>query len=658
MRKDFFAVLTLISIVAFPGAPARAQTDDSNETPIDQRRDEFANMPLPDSLGKVPRVRIPIFIEQWLPWYLAPFGEDSRPGFVHWVEGIDIQADTLRPGTNWRRENGNIGYPLLGFYNSSDREIIRWQLRCAKATGATALAVNLNIEPKEGLKFMREAVFAKMLDVADEEDFPICVIDEVHYAPPVAQQPDVMTRRAVDFLTKYAGHKSYLKIDGEPVYWFSFVGQFRNTVTYTGLREMTAGIDQQFGQKIHWIVMEAPKRTQLYEGPEIQSFITLNDQHAVPGHYRDDSGPPETFEPAQLREFEQDRNKFPDKDFGARIFPGFDDKYAAYGRGTRWLPRHGGRTLVDRMRDCVDDGCTFISIAAWNEWTESSQVEPGFDFDGYTGDPYLYCRIIAAAKGLRFVPPPLPPKESVDPLLWKKLYGIDRNPPVVTAHAEGGALSADVQSGSAITSVSSVDNGDAYWRAEGGGDGITINDAAPATPLEISADKRFTVLVQRSTFKSLNPIWNQPYAAIHFTDTHKGELKLTYPAKPPVIDDASDDPGRYPVACTVELVGDGNNRVVVVPMRALDLEAVSGDSVEMKLSFMPGYAQDEEKDPDAHAMVSGLDIFSGFTGAAEAKPASGQGSHVTYQFPGHEKGIFLVAQDANKNVTGPVAVTP
>ena len=46
MRNGFFAVLTLISIVAFPGTPARAQTDASNATPIDQRREEFANLDL------------------------------------------------------------------------------------------------------------------------------------------------------------------------------------------------------------------------------------------------------------------------------------------------------------------------------------------------------------------------------------------------------------------------------------------------------------------------------------------------------------------------------------------------------------------------------------------------------------------------------------
>ncbi len=54
-------------------------------------------------------------------------------------------------------------------------------------------------------------------------------------------------------------------------------------------------------------------------------------------------------------------------------------------------------------------------------------------------DPYRYCRLLATAKGHVFEPPPLPPKEAVDPLRWQALYGLDATPPLLksSSHDNG-----------------------------------------------------------------------------------------------------------------------------------------------------------------------------------------------------------------------------
>jgi hypothetical protein len=68
------------------------------------------------------------------------------------------------------------------------------------------------------------------------------------------------------------------------------------------------------------------------------------------------------------------------------------------------MPRRDGETLRDYLRAATDAGADFVMVTSWNEWPESTVVEPSSSWP----DPYHYLKILAAWKGVTFTPAPPP----------------------------------------------------------------------------------------------------------------------------------------------------------------------------------------------------------------------------------------------------------
>ena len=66
------------------------------------------------------------------------------------------------------------------------------------------------------------------------------------------------------------------------------------------------------------------------------------------------------------------------------------------------MPRRDGQTLRDFLRAASDAGADFIMVTSWNEWPETTVVEPSSSWP----DPYHYLRILAEWKGKEFHAPP------------------------------------------------------------------------------------------------------------------------------------------------------------------------------------------------------------------------------------------------------------
>ena len=65
------------------------------------------------------------------------------------------------------------------------------------------------------------------------------------------------------------------------------------------------------------------------------------------------------------------------------------------------MPRRDGQTLRDFLRAASDAGADFVMVTSWNEWPETTVVEPSSSWP----DPYLYLRILAEWKGKEFHAP-------------------------------------------------------------------------------------------------------------------------------------------------------------------------------------------------------------------------------------------------------------
>jgi hypothetical protein len=67
------------------------------------------------------------------------------------------------------------------------------------------------------------------------------------------------------------------------------------------------------------------------------------------------------------------------------------------------MPRRGGQTLRDFLRAATEAGADFIMVTSWNEWPESTVIEPSATWP----DPYLYLKVLAEWKGVTFAVPPM-----------------------------------------------------------------------------------------------------------------------------------------------------------------------------------------------------------------------------------------------------------
>ena len=84
------------------------------------------------------------------------------------------------------------------------------------------------------------------------------------------------------------------------------------------------------------------------------------------------------------------------------VHPGHDNSHS---RDDPYvMPLRDGQTLRDFLRAATDAGADYIMVTSWNEWPESTVVEPSSSW----ADPYLCLKILAEWKGIHFHPPPLP----------------------------------------------------------------------------------------------------------------------------------------------------------------------------------------------------------------------------------------------------------
>ena len=85
------------------------------------------------------------------------------------------------------------------------------------------------------------------------------------------------------------------------------------------------------------------------------------------------------------------------------VHPGHDNSHFREAPHLYVMPRRDGQTLRDYLA-ATDAGADYIMVTSWNEWPESTVVEPASSWP----DPYLYLEILAEWKGTNFTEPPLP----------------------------------------------------------------------------------------------------------------------------------------------------------------------------------------------------------------------------------------------------------
>ena len=350
-------------------------------------------------------------------WYGTPWGPAGR-----WTNWGKKQGGALAPGgTDPKRirsepnlrDIASMAYPLIGPYDSRQKEVLRWHIRLAKAAGIDGFLVDWwgpgHWQEPPGQTY--KAFVDVLLPLAVEEKFKICLCDEL---PQFFQKFDTVVEWAGQYLDRFRKSPAYLHIDGQPVYYLYQVWQGRMSVA--DCTRLIQSVEKRTGP-VFWIVDKmrcrlakgSPKGRELFFPDE---WLAVKQIDAVGGyatfsnmrvHDRADLTVLYTRLAAQAHAR--------GKKVLLPVHPGLNN--SKFNHKPYVMPRRAGATFRGFLKAATAAKADLIAVTSFNEWPETTVIEPSLTWP----DPYLYLKILAEHTGTRWQAPKLPSPKGLDPLL-------------------------------------------------------------------------------------------------------------------------------------------------------------------------------------------------------------------------------------------------
>ena len=339
----------------------------------------------------------PLLLANYYCWYHD--GRHPQRPFLHWT----YEASHGNPPALAARKPGepppNSAFrPLAGLYDSADPAIAEWHVLLAKAAGIDAFLVDWWDTHQDLDRNVDRGIVA----AAGKLGFKFALLDErAQFHQNLAEYQAMLARG----LKRYKDHPSYLRIDGKPVVYLYQVAA-EPGLTADEFPPLKKHVETSTGP-VYWIVDKIahdagagdPARekcipTGWLAMPGVDSFAFYStfshfrghDYQALAGKYR------------HLTKLAHDAGK----KMLLPVHPGHDN--SRFSGDPYVMPRRDGGTLRDFLRAATDAGADYLMVTSWNEWPESTVVEPSSSWP----DPYLYLKILAEWKGKEFVAPVLP----------------------------------------------------------------------------------------------------------------------------------------------------------------------------------------------------------------------------------------------------------
>jgi hypothetical protein len=325
----------------------------------------------------------------------ALHGAGQRPAlwamYYAWYQAGDQPRMWTVEGTTQPRSKAQ---PLISYYDSDNPDVVRWHMRLAKAAGIDAFLVSW-----WGGANISGAAFEKVITpVAAEEKFKVALCSELAQ---FHNDVNVLARQMSGALKCVKDSAAYLRMDGKPVVYLYQV-PFAPKLTPATFAELTRGIEAEVGP-VYWMMDKV-------SNPGDRGLNFPEDWLRIPeipmmGFYG-------TFSIKRIWKFDELAPHYSHlvkqaHVAGKRVFlpahPGHDNS------GFRpndffVIPRDDGETLRGYLRAITDAGADVALLTSFNEWPETTIVEPSSAWP----DPYFYLKLLAEWKGVRFAVPSLP----------------------------------------------------------------------------------------------------------------------------------------------------------------------------------------------------------------------------------------------------------
>jgi hypothetical protein len=350
------------------------------------------------SKGGEKEVKPPLLLANYYTWYHA--GDHPDEPWSHWTYD---QSKTNTKALTQQREGqpppASSAYPLAGFYDSADAEIAGWHVQLAQSCGIDAFLVDW----WENHKGLDQAIDNGILKAVEKYQFKFAILDErAQFHSDFAWYREAVSKA----LEKYMGSPAYLRIDGRPV-WYLYQVASDPGLTPENFLELKAYVEKRVGP-VYWIVDKIAHDHTATDGVNLAHAKTIPQEwletagidafgfYSAFSNFREHTyeGLLPTYRHlAQLAHGSGKKMLLP-------VHPGHDN--SNFRDDPYVMPRRDGQTLRDYLRAATDAKADMIMITSWNEWPETTVIEPSSTWS----DPYMYLRIIAEWRGKKFEIPP------------------------------------------------------------------------------------------------------------------------------------------------------------------------------------------------------------------------------------------------------------
>ncbi|RLC43460.1 MAG: hypothetical protein DRH49_01140 [Candidatus Coatesbacteria bacterium] len=278
----------------------------------------------------------PLVLAFYYPWYGSPQGEHKR--WVHW--------DPNKKGM------ASANTPLLGYYDSYSKEVIKKHTEWAKDAGIDGFIVSF-----WGIAHDDE-VMKKILEVAEEEDFLVSI-----YYEPDRNIKEIKADLKYIF-ENYCKSEQFVKIDGLPLIFF-----YNRCIVSMNLTQ--------------WERLFSDLRREGIRFFSIVDDLSGSLLNAFDGVHR--------YNPVKLgmdrigwiyhraRLFTSVNGKV----FCATVLPGYDDRNIR--KKGFYISRDYGRFYRAFWEMALGSDPDIILITSFNEWHEGTEIEPSVEY----GDKYI-----------------------------------------------------------------------------------------------------------------------------------------------------------------------------------------------------------------------------------------------------------------------------
>jgi hypothetical protein len=345
----------------------------------------------------------PLLLANYYAWYHN--GQHERFPWNGWTrDGAKANSKALANQRAGEPPSASAARPLVGLYDSADPKIAEWHVQVAQAAGIDAFLVDWWSTHKGLDRNVERGVLA----AAEKCRFKIALLDE---RSQFHNDFEWYKQAVVSALSRFKDSSAYLRISGKPVYYLYQVASDPG-LTPAKFSELKKHVEGVVGP-VYWIVDKIAHDHAVHRAGEPDKVKRIPEEWlAVDGI--DAFAFYSTFSNFRAHRYAELAGKYryivqlahrAGKKMLLPVHPGHDNSF--FRDDFYVMPRREGQTLWDFLRAAEDADADFIMVTSWNEWPETTVIEPSSTWE----DPYLYLKILAEWKGVKFRIPPEPPRK-------------------------------------------------------------------------------------------------------------------------------------------------------------------------------------------------------------------------------------------------------